>query len=416
LNPISLVYGHDSRKGQQSYRIVAQSTDLAREQLAKVEALITRLGFETRALEATPGYFALWLTAKVRILGKVSVSKVESKKTLVCRMLLLDSSDSNVLNWLQFLNATDPWQVRNDGTLSAPQLPIDNPERPAPASGPSELEIILPWDLIATNSLEIITRWYSGLSTHAQKTACFVAPCLCPLGRIQDFRTNTCLIAERGLSAGPTKIPTTTQPIITKILVIILLSIGLVAGYFTGSIMAPNGPGPSNSEEPVDVNQASQVEVPIFSPEEEEELEVLCAGLRSLATQYNEFIRWNQKLGGRKTALEADLRILNNYLIFAEDAQNPIDERLERLSFAMGEMGKLLERPLEVSSAVDDLLERLEAVKKLTSKIRSSLSWQKERATPDFKADTERMEEAILQIKAALLELRVRANLNEGRQ
>lgn len=407
MNAISLVYGHDSRAGRQSYRFLAMSSRLSQSQLSEIEVVLTRLGFQARFVAETPGYFCLWLKKGVRLLGRASARTIDGKETLECRLLVVNGNETSPIACLHYLNQTEPWDP--DGGENLPGVAISQSSFISnTGSAHSSPRISLPWPLIASSALDVIGRWYSGLESASQRSATFVAPSLIPQNKIENFSGEAHLaaaITPTATNLGKVKGPK-AKPWLPRVIVPVLgFCFGIAFSLAFLNDSTPVKPPQSGSTH-VEVPRPTNPKITL-SESQEQELDKATKALTEFVAALESYSQWNRRLLDDPTnkALVESLRHTNRYLSEAADLNKTIDHRIQNLSFAIGDIAALITQIEGTGSVVEKLNQSLIQTEELLSKLERSLKWHRSQANQSFQAEVIKAQEVREEIESALRSL-----------
>jgi hypothetical protein len=393
------------------------SSRLAQSQLSEIEVVLTRLGFQARFVAENPGYFCLWLKKGVRLIGRASAGRIDGKETLECRLLVVNDSETSPIACLHHLNETEPWN--SDGGENLPEIAMPLLSSVSnTGSAHSSPRVSLPWSLIASSALDVITRWYSGLESASQRSATFVAPSLIPQNKIEKFSGEahlaaaiTPVAASLGTVKGP-KAKTWLPRIIVPALGF-CLGIAFSLAFLVGSTAEkPEQSG----QTPVEVPTPADPKVTL-SVGQEQELDKAINALSEFVAALESYSQWNRRLLDDPTnkALVDSLGHTNRYLSEAADLNNTIDLRIENLSFAIGDIATLLTQIEDTGSAVGELNQSLIQTEELLSELEESLTERSSLRDETSKDEIRKAQEVREEIESALRSLVIYLENEQGR-
>ena len=398
MSAISLIYGHDHRKGQRSYRFLGQSADVARSRISEIEVVLTRLGLEARFLNEASGYFSLWLRQGVRILGRASAREVDGKQTIEYRLIILEAGMQfeNLVGWMGALHTEENWSRDSRDRLPAPKISDPSTDINSTVeyySGQAQL----PWYLIAPDSFKIVTRWYSRQGKKDQAQATFVLPCLVQSKQIANYLCDPCLTAPIKLKRNRNRSP--NGKTITRKNHWSFVIFSLFAGIGIGVFLSPSLLKESTTTEPPPLPPPPVIDPGLsITIAQEQELEKAVRAITAFVEDLEAYGQWNRRLldDPTNTALSDSLRHTKRYLSKAGESGQKIESRLDNLGFAIGDIAVLLNNIEHTSRTVKQLKQTLEETERVLSSLENSLERKRKgkQANPSFQSEIKKAQEA----------------------
>ena len=406
MKAISLLYGHDSRSGRQGYGIIASNGDVSNSLISTVEGLMTRLSFEARFVQDTPGYFALKLNASSIILGKAYTTKRTKAELLECRLILLEeiAKRPDIFSWIPLLSEDSHWVSKSEGVLPILSAPREVDSRHGHLTK-SQPKLQIQWSLIAPDCIQVIKRWYTGLSSDQQQEATFIAPLIGSQNVIAEHISHVHFSAVMGNNANEVRSKTSgpkKRPTAKAVLPIAYLLIGSLVGLVVGTQFTSK----DKEEEKPTVTASPTKEEPALSltHKQSEEIEIAAQSLRKFVDTLKEFEEINNPDDQRtpQSNFSQDLDNLNQYLVRAEDSEADSSTKIKNLCFGMGEIVNVLDSMGKVSHKVSKLEVHLENAKTTINTINRSLRIQNVQKYPELKRIREEFEILIQHLKKGL--------------
>lgn len=417
-----IVYAHRSLFGADGYGFVATSEPVSDPMLSRIEALINRLGFDTRALAGAPAWFCLRVESSTRILGEASVREAGGKRTLFYKLVVLpDTADP--LAAMPALNQESCWIPGQDGKLpSPPNITTEHtPARPA-AGSPDRVRI--PFGLVRGIAREALCNWLAGLPPLSRRRATFMVTANSPLGSLNEFLDEVHLTTGKCTGEISQSKPQARSVALPPLpLVAAAALVALAFSFYLGRSSSTPSRAVSGTDQPdaVLTPHVKQPIVPAIAPAEvagtpnfQSELALLTKETRSFL---NEMKKLDALIAGQTLsagAIEQPYKVeadnVHHYLDQADNRELSPSQQLEFFADAMSAARTLVAIPRNYKgyySQIDELLEKAQNTSRsIKEKVNAIKSLPSEARNDSISVLENKLTELVTELEQALAALR----------